>query len=467
MPIQFPDFQRISFDEANPMLTGMGKGQKMAQSFLQFPQDLQGKILANEIAKVQAKYAEPNAQAALKTAQQHNQFDPSIWGSEIGLRGAQAGLAGAQTGLTKSQAGMANLKLEYFKRLLAGQGGGQGGQPQGGGQMPGGDQGMTGGGAVGGDEDVSNNSALGIPVSNSSQQSQAGQQGGQNAPQGGGQQGGVAPANTMYGIEVPKPTGEDILNKNFLGIDTYGMRQENAKTQIQDQYKQFQDSVASSIQNANAAISMNQAMNKFNDAMDKSFYKGSRLGSTPSSGFGAAFVPGDMTPEQDADRAAMQMLPEAVSTLKDAMGQSRFSNLDMNMATKMKFDRTMNDDTRKNMTAWLSGVNNRMIEQSSFYSMLGNPRSGVTKPEADMLWSQYQNDFPLISKDGKTFQGENMGNWPLYTTPKAIASIKTSGTYSPTASERNTFMMKYPNGQILPVKRGKIESAFRKGARPL
>ena len=54
-----------------------------------------------------------------------------------------------------------------------------------------------------------------------------------------------------------------------------------------------------------------------------------------------------MSPEQEADRAALQMLPSAIETLKDSMGSSRFSNLDMNMASKMKFDRTMNDDARK------------------------------------------------------------------------------------------------------------------------
>ena len=96
MPIQFPDFQRISYDEANPLMKGMNQGQEYMQNLLKFPQDLQQKILANEISKVQAKYAEPNSAAALKTAQQHNMFDPRIWESEISLRGQQGNLAGSE-----------------------------------------------------------------------------------------------------------------------------------------------------------------------------------------------------------------------------------------------------------------------------------------------------------------------------------------------------------------------------------
>jgi hypothetical protein len=97
MPIQFPDFQRISFDEANPMLVGAERGQKFTQSAMQFPQDLKAKMLANEIAQVQAKYAEPMAQGNLTSLNQANQWNPKIWGSEINLRGAQAGQAGAET----------------------------------------------------------------------------------------------------------------------------------------------------------------------------------------------------------------------------------------------------------------------------------------------------------------------------------------------------------------------------------
>ena len=86
MPIQFPDFGRISFDAANPVLTGIGKGQ-----------DIFSKILAQQIARVQAQYAEPMAKEGLLKEQQYNKmYIPNIQ-SEIGLRGAQAGKLGKET----------------------------------------------------------------------------------------------------------------------------------------------------------------------------------------------------------------------------------------------------------------------------------------------------------------------------------------------------------------------------------
>ena len=81
------------------------------------------------------------------------------------------------------------------------------------------------------------------------------------------------------------------------------------------------------------------------------------------------------------------------------------------------------------------------MEKSKFFSYLANRSNRVKKSQADQLWSAYQQDFPLISADGKTFQGSNLGNWPFYTTPRAISSIQSSGSYSPTKSEKNVFMM--------------------------
>lgn len=445
MPLQFPDFQRISFDEANPMLTGMAKGQQLMQNNLKFPIDLQSAILANKLKG------------------QEFDWNPRIWESEIGLRGAQSGLAGAQTGLTQSQTGMSNLKLRYLQQVLSG------GQPSGGG----------GGGSVGGGADSGysydsqgrNVVASPDEVSQISQGGNAGMQGGGQPSQqpSGGQQQQAPQGNSFYGVDVPQPSQSDIANSMLLGIDTFGPKRDNAKSQIQDQYTQYQKGIQDAIQEANAATNLSQAMSVFNNAMDKSFYRGQRLGHVPSDGY--LSPPGDLSPEQEADRAALQMMPAAIETLKGAMGSARFSNLDMNMATKMKFDRTMNDETRQVQSQWVNGVNNRMQEKSKFMQTMGNPRSGAMKSDADQLWTQYQQDFPLISKDGKTFQGSNLNNWPLYTTPRAIASIRTKGTYSPTAAEKNVFMMQVPDGrggyQVMPVKKGKVESAFRKGAKPL
>lgn len=433
MAIQLPNFQRISFDEANPLLTGMNKGQDLMQQFMMFPQDMRAKILANQIAQVQAQYAQPMAKEALTAAQQQNQFNPRIWESEIGLRGAQANQLGketqwydkktaadiameqAQTGLYGAQADQNKIKTNLMNSLFKDQNGG-----------------------------ASSMGGIGI--------------GGANAS---------TPSNTVYGIETPKPTREDIINKMLFDTDTFSSKRDNAKDQQQDQYKKFQEELTSSIKEANDAVAMRQALSTFNNAMDKSFYKGSTLGTTPSSGWKSAFIPGDLTPEQEADRAALNLIPKAVSQLRDSMGSARFSNLDMKVAQDLKVDRTMNDETRLFQTQWLNGVNDRIQEKAKFFSVFNNPALGANKATADMLWQEYQSQFPLVSKDGKTFKGSNLGNWPLYTTPKAIQSIKENGTYKPSDAEKNTIMMRLSTGEVVPIKRGRVESAYRKGARPL
>lgn len=459
MPIQFPDFQRISFNEANPSLVGAERGQKLMQNFMQFPQDLRAKILANQIAQVQAKYAEPMAQGNLTKLNLENEWAPKLNQATIGLQGAQSGLAGAQTKNVNAEAEMNNLKLHYLQQMLgggsasqtptAGGGSGNSGQSQEFGAVNQASPGMV--------EDIANNG------------NSAYRNGSQPAPQ---QQAPAPQSNAVYGIDTPMPSKNDITNKMLLGMDTFTPKMENAKAQQQEQYKSYQATVASSIQEASTAQKMNQIMAMFNNAMDKARYKGPTFGNAPSSGWATAFMPGDLSAEQIADTQVANLMPGAITDLKDAMGTGKFSNLDMMAASKMKLGRTMSDETRQNQTAWLNGVNERMKERAKFYSTLNSdPRNAPQKATADMAWQEYQNNFPLVGDDGQTFNGSNLGNWPLYTTPKAIASIQTTGSYTPSKAEKSTFMMRIPDGRggfvIAPVKKGKVESAFRKGARPV
>ncbi len=472
MPIQFPDFQPLSFDQANPFLTGMSKGQNMMQSFMKFPQDMQAQMLANEIQKVNAKYAEPMAQGNLTKLNQENQWNPKIWQSEIGLRGAEAGklgketqwydkeaqarinLQGAQTAGLNAEAGMNQIKLDYMKTLLAppsaNQGGGQGQSPN-----------MGGGTALAGmgGLDATTNAGDNNMSSSSSPSAGAGYSS-PTVPSPGG--------NSIYGIQTPTPTRDDIANKMLLGIDTFTPRMDNAKAQQQDQYTQYQKALAETISEANSAQKAKQVLAIFNNAMDNTGMKGPYWGTTPSTGWRTTYHPAESVRNaQIADTAVANLLPGAISDLREAMVNAKFSNLDVQNASRMKVDRTMDDVTRKTQSQWLNGVQDRLDEKAKFYTAMGNPRTGSQKVNTDMLWEQYQRDFPLISSDGKTYQGSSLGNWPLYTTPRAIASIQATGMYKPTAAEKNTFMMKYPDGQVLPVRKGGVEAAFRKGARPL
>ena len=422
MAIDFPQFNRISFDEANPYITGLGKGQDLAQKFMMFPQDLQSKMLANQIAKVQAQYAKPMAEQGLIKQQQENKYNPQRWQSQMDLQHAQTGRIGKETdwydqeakariGLQQAEtqgktvdAEMNKLKLDYLRQLSAPMGEGQGGR---------------------------------------------------------------TPSNTVYGIETPKLTHEDIANKMFLGTDTFSPRMQNAKQQQQDQYGQYQKETASAIQEANSAQKAKQVLSMFNNAMNHAYYKGPTLGNMPSSGWKTAFVKGDLKNEQIADNAIANLLPGAITELREAMKTGQFSVADLNASSQMKVSRTMSDAARANQTAWLNGVYSRFDEKAKFYTSMGNPQSGAKKIDADMLWEQYQQQFPLINEKGNEYQGQNIGNWPLFTTPKAIASVQQTGSYKPSSAERNTFMMKLPSGEIVPIKKGSVENAFRKGARPV
>jgi hypothetical protein len=444
--IQFPNFEPTTFEDANPWM----KGAKFAQDALAFPQDMKAKMLANQIAQVQAKYADPMAQAELKKNQLFNKYYSPDMESQIGLRQAQSGKLGketqwydreaqartgyenAETASLNAQAGMNKLKLDYFKSMMQSN------------NAPG----MNNSTGNNGSPNNQTPSSMGADYSTSPQS--------------------TPPANTVYGIETPKLTKDDIANKMLLGTDTFTPRMQNAQKQQQDQYTQYQKSLSETIQEANTALKVKQGLSIFNNAMDNTTLKGAFWGETPSTGWRTLYHNSDSVKNaQIADNMAANILPGAIAELRGAMGQAQFSVYDMKAAGQMKVYRGMDDGARRTQSQWLNGVYDRMDEKAKFYTMMGNPKSGAQKTNADMLWEQYQQNFPLISKDGKNYQGSNLGNWPLYTTPRAIASIQSTGTYTPTSAEKSAFMMKLPDGRIVPVQKGKVEIAFKRGARPL
>jgi hypothetical protein len=578
MPIQFPNFQPLNFDETNPYLKGMGQGQNLMQGFMRFPQELQKLLYENQIKGTEAKYAEPMAQQGLIKEQQHNKYYPQDILSQIGLRGGQTSQAYAQAGNLREQtrwmgpdtASQIGLRLHQGNEMEANAGNLRektrwyGSEAQAGINLKGGQTAEAYSQAARAAEQAkyyqleseanralqaaqtkeqyasakklgeeakyywqviqSNRNLQRAQAENEratanktkkqtsrydkemdarimlqqqqanemnanagnlrektknygfesearrgleqaqSQEARANAQKTQmlvdelNKGGGGTQQG----SESQYGIETPQLTPQDIKNKALFGQDTFTPKMKSAQEQQAVQRQSYEKEMASSIQQANAGQKMQQAMNVFNAAMDRSYFKGSTLGHVSTS---LPLV--NMSSEQSADRASLQMLPAVVEGLRDAMHSSRFSNLEFMTAKSSKFDRTMDDETRKLMTDWIGGINQRFKEQPKFYQMMGNPQSGAKKSEADQLWAAYQQQFPIISNDGKSFESQNLDNWPLFTTPKAIASIQTTGTYKPTKSEKNTYMMKYPDGNQLPVNAGQIEEAFRAGARPL
>lgn len=264
--------------------------------------------------------------------------------------------------------------------------------------------------------------------------------------------------NQVHGIETPKPTREDLIYKALFGIDTFGNRQDQAKTRQLDQNKQIQEAITSTSQQANTARQLVNTFDNFNNAMNKAQFTGSYWGTVPSKGSKWAMAY-DMSNDQLADMYATQALPQGVAQLRSEMKTGQFSNLDMEQASNLNFDRTMEPAVREQKGLWLRSVADRMDEQKRFYAaMAENPN--ITKQNMDVLWSEYQSNFPLW-KDGKA-RTDNLGNWPLYTTPKALEEIRRTGGYKPSARDAANIMVKMPDGQILPIKRGKLESVISK-----
>ena len=94
----------LSFEQANPALTGAKFGQEYMQNAMKFPLEQEAKRLANAISAVNAQYAEPLKMEELEKAQLYNQYYGPDIESQMGLRSAQAGLAGAQAGLAGTEA---------------------------------------------------------------------------------------------------------------------------------------------------------------------------------------------------------------------------------------------------------------------------------------------------------------------------------------------------------------------------
>jgi hypothetical protein len=117
MPIQPMYFQPLSFDQNNPFLTGIGKGQQMVGTALQDRQ----LSLANQLAQATLPYAAPKAEADLQSKQLANALDqntlnyaPQMSQAELAIKQAQPGLIQAQTGETNAQTGLIGQQTKFY-----------------------------------------------------------------------------------------------------------------------------------------------------------------------------------------------------------------------------------------------------------------------------------------------------------------------------------------------------------------
>jgi|GEM_PF-3512353 hypothetical protein len=404
MPIQFPDFQRISFDEANPWLVGAERGQKLTQSGMMFPQELQAKILANQIAQVQAKYAEPNAAAALKTAQQHNIFDPRIWESEIGLRGSQSSELMSEAQKNKflvnnpqyiSPEGM--LISQAIQNQQGNQGGGNP-APQAGGS--------------------SNMGNIGIPnsatssVANSLQNINAkpGQLPQPNAPQFNSSQ--YNPNALAFNMpNLPSPTGNSALDN--LYFKKFGMAPA-MQAQLDLSKAQAEKYQAENIErnkdfNNQSVVANESTLNahKFLDALDRTnaLERGAVGGNLRALSDAA----------QETDTYANNM---AISATKLFQGNNAVHAADIELNQMAKPSRKQNKDVAFDLAQGVIAKNDRMKERQQFYAT--GTQLGLRPEIMDAMWNKYETERPYINTETKMPNDAYKGTWRDYLHPESV-----------------------------------------------
>ena len=433
MPIQAMQFQPLSFEQANPMLTGMKAGSNLYKSFA----DTLATELANKTAKAKAALAPQMAQAELEQAQAL----PGLTKAQAGQASANAGLLGqqskwygdkakaeialqnAEAGLYGTNAEQKALMLRVLKEKMNQMHGGnvqgnQGGSPQCEGGMstpcvisafsnPNQGAATSASGA---------NPSMGIQPSSPVSQTQQGQ-----APN-------QAPAqqtqakNSFYGIESPEPSVDDIANKMFFGMDTFTSKQENAKAQQQGQYADYKKEIEGANRAATDAVDASRLLSQYNYWMDQSNLSGPVGGRLPAAG----------TASQNVDNIINQISLSGIEKVRDAMGSAKFAVADLNVALGMKPSRTWTEGTRKFYTDFNNAVNKRLQERAQFYTVAGNnPRLDLPKQDADALWTAYQNKYPIASKKGDKVLTQNLNHWQDFLSPRAVRSIKEKGSYSP------------------------------------
>lgn len=393
MAISFPDFKRISFDEANPHLVGMRKAQ-----------ELQAKILANQIASVNAKYADPKAYQALQKSILENKWYSPKMQSDIGLQGAQANLAGAHAGKERfltnnpeyiNPAGM------YIQQAMEHQGrqGGQGGGAQGGGYAPqsGGQAGgQPGAGQAGGyPQDAGSN-----PEQNGiAEYSSPAVREGQSAPVGApneAQQSGYSPtqydpnAMAYNPPNLQSPTGNPNLDTGYY--KTIGMNPiEQAKMELaKSQAEKYQTDLMdrNKVLGSQAVFANDSTLNahKFLDAIDRtSAMERGPLGSK---------TPGLSDAAQEADANSAGMVSAAAKLFQ---GDNAVHKSDIELQKIAKTGRHLNKEVAFDLAQGVIAKNDRLKEQQMFYA---KGASMKLKPEIlDAMWNKFETDRPYINTD--------------------------------------------------------------------
>lgn len=403
MPIQPMGFDKISFQDANPFLSGLNFAQSYSQSAQMFPEELRKAQLANALAAIQNKYAAPRAAMELSRMQAEiphinaqtgllnkdlQWYDPKVQ-SEIASRQAQAGLANSEASKNRfmvNNPAYINPQAAILARVLA-------------------SQGMNGGLGSGG----TNN----MPVHESAFKHEAINS--PNSPEDKYSPYGIKPPST--GIQTGNPILDNLYAKTF-GLGPTGEAQINAYSkQLETAAKDVNDMQGKANEEAANATDTKRTLEQFNNAYDKL--------NTLERGTVAGRLPATSANAQLADQASAKLVTEILKQWQ----QGHITNTDIQLGQLTKPGRYMDKEAKEAATTFLGQVLDRNKEHQQFVNTAAQMQLNPHTVEG--LWQLYNSQRPVYDWGSNTVNKSYLNSSKDYLTPQAIQSYMKQGNYTP------------------------------------
>lgn len=411
MAIPVDYFQPMTFQQANPLLSGIQAGQQIFGQGVQnaylpsaLSQQLQQMRLANAAQQIRNQYLAPQLSANIGLTQAQTgaqQALPGLYGAEAQEALARGGMFGAQGNLLRQetpylvQSAQGDVyKDPILQRLFEMQ------KAQQTGAISPNTLGILG---MGGN----------TPLGTNNTQNQA-----QQLPN----------ASDPNALQFNDPAqnwalfGSPISPLAMMQLQAYG---KGLDTQAQTGVTQYNDALAKASDEAKLANLTSNFLDQFQNAYDKSKYKGPAAGTLPVTGWHTLLMPGNLANEQAADNASQN-----IAALKAKMlAGGRVTNYELNYFNQLKPNRSMDPATAQMTHDFLKAKTIQMGEEQNFLNAAKN--NGIDVQTANTLWNNYINQRPVYNFSTRTVNKSFQGSWNDYLTPEAISAARSGQNYVP------------------------------------
>lgn len=238
------------------------------------------------------------------------------------------------------------------------------------------------------------------------------------------------PGQSYYGVPMPAPTGRQMAQNSLMGIDTYGKQAQLAADAQKHQIEEYNKLSTNASVAADKSQDLVNSFQRFDNSLKDVTLKGAQLGKAPKWLSSEA--------RDNAIHLAADLGKAGISTLKEAMGNSRFAVMEFNYGVdNLSPNITWSQQAITSYGDKVKAANTRVQEQRdliNFYK--NNPQLGMKKENVDALISSLQTQYPIIDDKGRV-KKSNEGKSKLYMTPEAIQSVRQFGRYYPKDDAKN------------------------------